>query len=404
MLKNFLIFSKIVILCVLIFKPVFSKTATGTIDFQTWLEKFKLEAISRNISKSTILRTFEGVKPIARVIELDRHQSEFILSLGKYLSRSVTKSRITQGRKLLKKNTTLLNRIAAKYKVQPRFLVSFWGLETNFGSYTGVFPVVSALVTLAHDRRRPKFFRKQLFALLELIEEGHIDHKVKGSWAGAMGNHQFIPTTYRDFANDFDGDGKVDLWGSKPDTFASAANYLNKVGWDQNRNWGRQVSLPNNFSYQLTGLNIQKKLSDWSKLGVVRADGSKLPLADITASLILPAGYKGPAFLVYKNFRKILIWNRSIFYALAVGILADKIDGRKGLETIALPAIPNYSISRKQIMTMQRKLTLKGFNTHGIDGKLGPKTRQAIRSFQKELNLPQDGFPTISLLQYLKKN
>ena len=219
-----------------------------------------------------------------------------------------------------------------------------------------------------------------------------------------MGNHQFIPTTYRDFANDFDGDGKVDLWGSKPDTFASAANYLNKVGWDQNRNWGRQVSLPNNFSYQLTGLNIQKKLSDWSKLGVVRADGSKLPSADITASLLLPAGYKGPAFLVYKNFRKILIWNRSIFYALAVGILADKIDGRKGLETIALPAIPNYSISRKQIMTMQRKLTLKGFNTHGIDGKLGPKTRQAIRSFQKELNLPQDGFPTISLLQYLKKN
>ena len=400
MYKTLKFYSTPLFLLLIFCTPATSKKVQDPPEFTAWLGQLKAEAISRNISAHTLDRSLTGVKPLKRVIELDRRQSEFILPFWNYLSRSVNKERIKRGRELLRENDKLLNLIYAKYKIQPRFLISFWVVETNFGSFTGVFPVVSALVTLAHDRRRSGFFRTQLFALLELIDKGHMSPNVKGSWAGAMGNHQFLPTTYRDYAKDFDGDGKLDLWGSKADTFASAANYLKRVGWDSSKSWGREVKLPPQFRYQLSGLKIEKELSEWEKLGIRKANGKKLPKVAIKASLILPAGYKGPAFLVYSNFRKILVWNRSVFYALAVGILADRIIGNGAL--ITPPKVKDHVISRQNITEMQKKLTSKGFNTNGVDGILGPQTREAIRSYQKQLNLPQDGYPTRELLEKLK--
>ena len=209
--------------------------------FGPWLEELKQEARTRGIRADVIEQTMSNAKQIPRVLELDRSQPEFTQTFWSYLNRSVNENRIQKGKALLIKHQKLLDKVHKKYGVPPRFLVAFWGLESNFGQYTGVFPIVDALVTLAHDRRRSDFFREQLLALLGLINSGDIAPGTKASWAGAMGNHQFIPTTYRDFAVDFNGDGTRDLWNSLPDIFASAANYLKGAGWQKDWTWGREV-------------------------------------------------------------------------------------------------------------------------------------------------------------------
>ncbi len=368
--------------------------------FTPWLNDLKAEAQGRGISENLLERALNGVTPIERVIELDRRQPEFSMTFWTYLTKSVSAARIKKGQEMLIKHKTLLAKVSKKLGIQPRFLVSFWGLESNFGKYTGVFPVVGALVTLAHDRRRSKFFREQLLAVLELIDEGNFPLSVKGSWAGAMGNHQFIPTTYRDFAVDFDGDGKRNLWSSLPDIFASAANYLGRSGWDSKKTWGREVKLPKTIDFALTGLDVRKSLADWQKLGVRRADGGRLPDVDIEASIILPSGYQGPAFLIYKNFRTIMVWNRSIYYALAVGHLADRLVG--GGKLIAKQPKVDKPLSRQDVMDMQSRLTAVGFDTDGIDGRVGPMTRKAIKAFQASVYLPADGFPSMGLLERLR--
>ena len=223
---------KIAVIAVMVFSMVMvswpsnSKNVAPPPPFDQWLQSLKAEAISLGVKRTTVNQALDGILPIPRIIDLDRSQPEFTLTLGSYFSKAVTSKRIAKGREMLEKHAVLLRRVYEKFGVQPRFIVAFWGLESNFGQYTGVFPVVNALVTLSHDRRRSSFFREQLLAVLQLIDKGHFPIDVKGSWAGAMGNHQFIPTTYRDFAVDFDGDGIRDLWNSLPDIFASAANYL----------------------------------------------------------------------------------------------------------------------------------------------------------------------------------
>ncbi len=367
--------------------------------FEEWLAELKVEAKSRGISEAFLDRALRGIKPITRVIELDRRQPEFSLTFWSYMPKAVNDARVKKGREMLVKHKVLLEKVSKKLGVQPRFLVSFWGLESNFGKYTGVFPVVGALVTLAHDRRRARFFREQLLTALKLMDQGHFPADVKGSWAGAMGNHQFIPTTYRDFAIDGDGDGKRNLWNSLPDIFSSAANYLGRSGWDAKRTWGREVKLPKGLDLSLTGLEIRKSLADWQKLGIRRMNGGNLPTVEIDASVILPAGYQGPAFLVYKNFRTIMVWNRSIYYALAVGHLADRLAG--GGRLVTKPPENDRPLSRQDVMDIQRRLLAKGFDTGGIDGRIGPMTRKAIKAYQQSVYLPADGYPSMGLLERL---
>lgn len=374
--------------------------AEPQVPFAEWLEGVRKEARAKGIAPSLLDSALSGIRPIKRVIELDRKQPEFTLTFWAYLNKSINALRIQRGREMLAKHRGLLQKAARKFGVQPRFIVAFWGLESNYGKHTGAFPLIGAVATLAHDPRRNKFFRAQLMAALTIMNRGDVDVRAKGSWAGAMGNFQFIPTTYRDFAVDGDGDGRRDLWNSYPDMFNSAANYLSRSGWRRGWSWGREVALPGGFYFENSGLRVRKTLKEWSALGVKRIDGGGLPQEDVKASIVLPAGFGGPAFLVYRNFRTILNWNRSILYAIAVGHLADRLIGGGPFKS-KRPS-KEVPLSRADVKDLQRLLTARGFETGGSDGVIGPKTRSAIKAFQKSAHLPPDGFPTIGLLERLR--
>ena len=298
-------------------------------NFAEWLAALKAEAMGKGISESTIQAAFTDLRPLDRVIELDRNQPEFKKDFRSYLKMTVTPSRISRGRRLLNEHRDLLEKIRERYGVQPQFLVAIWGLESHFGTYIGTFPVISAVATLAFDARRSAFFRAELLNALTILDEGHIDvPNMYGSWAGAMGQLQFMPSTFVRFAVDEDNDGSKDIWRSLPDVFASAANFLSSYGWNGDYTWGREVTAPSGLDHALYGMNTQKRLAEWQEIGIRRVNGDDLPGADINASLIRPSGSSGPAFLVYNNYRAILRWNHSHLYALAVCRLSDKLAGR----------------------------------------------------------------------------
>jgi membrane-bound lytic murein transglycosylase B len=369
-------------------------------DFSEWLEGLRQEARAKGISEAILHEALDDLHPIPRVIELDRRQPEFTQSFWRYLDARVTEGRIERGRMLLELHAELLDSIEKQYGVQPRFLVAFWGLETNFGDYLGSFPVIGSLATLAHDPRRSDFFRSELLAALSILDDGHITAKeMFGSWAGAMGQPQFMPSTFVRFAVDADGDGRRDIWHSLPDVFASAANFLSESGWQGDKTWGREVRLPPGFNLELTGLAIEKNLAAWQILGVRKINGNDLPRVNMKASLILPAGHAGPAFLVYNNYRTTLQWNRSDLYAIAVGHLADRIAGKNPLATLR-PA-SEQRLSRNQVEKMQELLSAQGFDPGPIDGVIGSQTREAIKEFQRTAKLPADGHPTPELLEVL---
>lgn len=302
--------------------------ASASQDFAAWLDGVRAEALAAGISNATLDAALTGIEPIPRVIELDRRQPEFTLTLEQYLGRVVSTARIEKGRAKLAENKPLLEEVAARFGVQPRFVVALWGIETDFGRIDGGFPVVPALATLAFDGRRSAYFRKELMNALRILDQGHITpDRMKGSWAGAMGQSQFMPSSFLNFAVDYDGDGRRDLWTSRPDVFASASNYLARSGWQGDQTWGREVRLPAGFDGALEGPKTRKPLGEWQTLGVRRADGSDLPQRDLPASILRPAGADGPAYLIYDNFHVILKWNRSNFFALAVGRLADSLKG-----------------------------------------------------------------------------
>ncbi len=303
------------------------KAQETTPDFATWLEALKAEATAAGIRAEILEEAFAGVEPLPRVIELDRSQPEFTTTFADYIGKRVNEQRISRGKELLAEHAKVLDRVRAKYGVPPRFIVALWGLETNYGGYTGGFSVIAALATLAHDGRRSAYFREQLLAALRILDEGHITaDAMQGSWAGAMGQSQFMPTSFTNYAVDFDGDGRRDIWGTHADVFASAANYLKQSGWRSGEIWGRRVALPAAFDESVAGLETAKSLADWQALGVRRADGSALPnVAGMEASVVLPGGAGGPAYLVYNNYRTIMRWNRSHFFATSVGLLADRL-------------------------------------------------------------------------------
>jgi membrane-bound lytic murein transglycosylase B len=295
-------------------------------DFSGWLNRVKDEARASGISEATISIALNGITPVPRVIELDRNQPESTLRFEEYLARIVSEKRVQEGRALMAENAALLQRVSQQFGVQPHFIVALWGVESDYGRLTGNFNVLAALATLAYDGRRSSYFRKELLQALKIVDEGHISPAaMTGSWAGAMGQNQFMPSSFLDFAVDFDGDGRRDIWSSRADVFASIANYLSRSGWNGNQSWGRQVRLPAGFDQSIIGLEQRRSIAEWSRLGVIQADGSPLPPADQQASVAQPAGRGGAVYLVYDNYRTILRWNRSLYFATAVGLLADRL-------------------------------------------------------------------------------
>ncbi|MFQ5953451.1 MAG: lytic transglycosylase domain-containing protein [Kiloniellales bacterium] len=295
--------------------------------FQPWLEGVRREAEELGISRDTIAAALGNVAPIPRVIELDRHQLEFTLSLEDYLAHIVSDRRVEDGRTRLRANRELIQRIAAEFGVQPRFIIALWGIESNYGADTGEFPVIGALVTLAHDGRRSSYFRNELFNAMRILDAGHVTvEAMTGSWAGAMGQSQFMPSSFLEFAVDYDGDGRRDIWTSKADVFASIANYLANYGWRSDITWGRMVRLPPEFDLRHASLDRFKTLGAWQALGVRREDGRDLPIRQLAAALVVPDSEGGgPAYLVYDNFQALMKWNPSTFFATAVGHLSDRI-------------------------------------------------------------------------------
>ena len=301
-------------------------------DFASWVQDLRAEARQKGISDDVLDQALNGIAPLPRVIELDRSQPEFKLTFEEYLGKVVSPTRKRVAAEKLNEHNKLLTEIAAKYGVQKRFLVTFWGVETSFGRYLGSFNVPQALVTLAYDGRRSAYFRKELFNALTILEEGHISAAaMKGSWAGAMGQSQFMPSSFVNYAVDWDGDGKRDIWATKADVFASSANYLAKAGWRDDITWGRAVALPSDGKINgkaapaLAEAKTKMLLGQWAKAGVKSVDGSALPKRPLQARLVMPAGDAGSAYLVYSNFDSILAWNRSNYYALAIGILSDTL-------------------------------------------------------------------------------
>lgn len=362
-------------------------------EFAAWLEGVRQEALARGISPATLDRVLTGLRPIPEVMALDQRQPEFVDTFLDYLDRRVTPNRIEEGRKQLEQHRALLAEIEQRYGVPPHILVALWGLETNYGQHLGDYPVPAALATLAFDHRRSQFFREQLFAALAILEADHITPEaMRGSWAGAMGQLQFMPTTFIGYAVDADGDGRKDLWHSLPDAFASAANYLRRLGWRSGEIWGQEVRLPDDFDWTLARLDLTKPVNAWSAMGVRQADGSPLPHSKLAGAIVLPQGHKGPAFLVYPNFKLIMRWNRSLNYALAVGHLADRL---RGLPQLRLgQAARHERLTRQQVVDLQRQLKALGFEPGLADGIIGARTRTAIKAFQRSVGLPQDGYPS----------
>ena len=294
--------------------------------FDRWVQELKAEALDRGISPALLDQAFQDVKPLPRVLELDRKQPESTMTFLRYQRHVISPQRIQDGRKMLTRHRDVLREVGQYYGVPPRFIVALWGIETSYGRNTGGFNVIEALATLAYDGRRSAYFRGELLNALQILQDGHATlPTMKGSWAGAMGQSQFMPSSFLKLAVDFDGDGRKDIWTTYADIFASAANYLSQSGWRPRETWGRRVKLPEGFDAGGTGLKIVKPISTWQQLGVRRPNGRNLPVASMKGSVILPNKTLSPAFLVYHNFRVIMKWNRSIYFATSVGLLADAI-------------------------------------------------------------------------------
>jgi len=330
MQKNSLVNKKILALIVfvsLVFSVFFvTEVWSGQEPFDRWLDEFRAEALQAGISEMTLGSALVNVQPQQRILESDRNQPEFKRTLDQYLNNAINQVRIKKGRKLLRDNWELFAAIDKEFPVQSRFLVALWGIETNFGSNQGNVSIIQALVTLAYDTRRSAYFRRELLDALRIIDiKAASLTQMKGSWAGAMGQVQFMPSVFLQNAVDLNKDGKRDLWESREDALASAAKYLGSLGWKRHWNWGREVEVPEELNPKFQGLNTRLLLSDWQDKGVRSLGGAGLPAVHVKASLIQPDGPEGRSFLVYNNYRKILSWNRSHNFAIAVGLLADQI-------------------------------------------------------------------------------
>jgi membrane-bound lytic murein transglycosylase B len=362
-------------------------------EFAACTLRLKQEADAAGISTTVRDDVLDNVQWVERVIELDRQQPEFTTTFADYYGKRVTPTRVEKGRKMLATHRELLHKISDQYGVPPHYLVSFWGLETNFGGYLGKMAIPDSLATLACDERRSKFFSAELISAMRIIEAGDVTRQsMTGSWAGAMGHVQFMPSAFLRYATDGDGDGRRDLWGSIPDAMASAGNFLKSLGWQPGLRWGREVILPAGFDYAQATRKVRKPLREWSDAGITDAFGKRLPRVELAGAILVPGGAAGPAFVVYENFDVIMRWNRSEFYAIAVGRLADRIAGAGKLQR------PTQSdglrLSRAKVLTLQTQLNALGYDSGRPDGIFGSGTRQALRAFQSANQMIADGYPS----------
>ncbi|QVM97386.1 lytic murein transglycosylase [Pseudomonas sp. SORT22] len=372
--------------------------------FAQWQAGFRQQALQAGINASTFDRAFLGVTPDMDVIKADRSQPEFTRPVWEYLDGALSPLRVRNGKGLLEKHAELLSQIEQRYGVDRNVLVSVWGMESNFGQFQGNKSVIRSLATLAYEGRRPAFAQAQLIAALQILQNGDIQpDAMKGSWAGAMGQTQFIPTTYNTHAVDFDGDGRRDIWNSSADALASTAHYLQSSGWKRGEPWGFEVLLVPGFDYWLADGSQRKPVSEWLQMGLKLPAGVRLPAGSeqLSAALLLPAGYRGPAFLVLDNFRAILKYNNSSSYAMAVGLLGQRFDG-SGYIAGSWPK-DDLPLSRSERVELQTLLSARNYDAGAADGIIGANTRKAIRSAQQALGWPADGYPTHKLLDSLRQ-
>lgn len=379
-------------------------TATGTpAGFQHWLQGFAPRARAAGISPATLDRAFQGIRYNTTVIDKDRNQSEFVKPIWTYLDSAVSDERIGKGLVALHRHSQLLDRIETTYRVEREVVVAVWGIESSYGRNRGDIPVIESLATLAHDGRRGAFFEAQLIDALRILQSGDVDPRhFTGSWAGAMGHTQFIPSSYHSFAVDFDCDGRRDIWSDEPtDALASTAAYLAQSGWLTGKPWGVEVTLPAGFDYGLTGDRHPRDTSAWHALGLKGADGRPLP-DNGPASVLLPAGAGGAAFLIYSNFHVIERYNAADAYVIAIGHLSDRLRG--GGPIRARWPRSDRPLSHAERLELQERLTRAGYDTGGGDGRIGPKTLAALRAFQRAVGLAPDGYPGPDLLEHLRKS
>ncbi|MEM1430610.1 MAG: lytic murein transglycosylase [Pseudomonadota bacterium] len=382
-------------------RAVITPVSTGAAGFDRWIAEFKRTARRKGISAQVVEAAFAGISYNRDAVRLDRNQAEFSKTIWDYLDGAVSSSRVSNGRAAYRANQSALQAIERKYGVPAQVVVAVWGMETSYGSYRGSSDVIGALATLAYDGRRAAFFEAQLLAALEIIEDGDISPRaMRGSWAGAMGHTQFMPDSYLSYAVDFTGDGRRNIWGQDPtDALASTANYLAKKGWVKGQPWGVEVQLPPGFDYGLTGRDTKKSPRQWARLGVRAMDGRAVS-ANGRASIILPAGAQGIALMVFKNFEVIERYNPADAYVIGVGHLADRIVGGPGFQGGWPRGDRALHVSERR--ELQERLTRAGFDTKGVDGRIGPNTEAAIRAFQKRAGLVPDGYASADLLATLR--
>lgn len=370
-------------------------------DFQNWLVEFRKRATAQGISPATLDRAFEGVVYDPEVVRRDQNQSEFTKTIWQYLDSAVSDKRIASGITKLRNLSRRLEDIEAKYGVDKEVLLAVWGMESSYGTYRGDMDVVRSLSTLAFDGRRGRFFESQLIAALEILQSGDIpSRQMTGSWAGAMGHTQFIPTSYLAYAVDFTGDGKRNIWSDDPtDALASTAAYLARFGWVLGQPWGVEVILPKDFNYSLANRSITKDPVDWALLGVKDIDGQPVP-SHGQAAILLPAGGSGAAFMIFKNFSVIERYNAADAYVIGVGHLSDRLRGGKPIQ--AQWPTEDRSLTFDERQEMQVLLTRQGFSTQGADGRIGPNTIAAVRAYQVANGLMPDGYASLSLLKRLR--
>ncbi|NNE79034.1 MAG: lytic murein transglycosylase [Silicimonas sp.] len=380
---------------------VLAQANSSNIAFERWIDRFRGRARSAGIRDAVFNAAFQGVRYNANVIQKDRNQSEFTKQIWEYLDSAASETRVKNGRAALRQNKRLLGEIEARYGVEAEVVAAIWGLESAYGSFRGSEPLIEALATLAFDGRRGRFFESQLIAALKIIQAGDVPpRRMTGSWAGAMGHTQFIPTSYLSYAVDFRGDGKRDIWSDDPtDALASTAAYLKRFGWRKGQPWGVEVTLPRGFNYGLTGERVKKSPGDWAALGVRDTRGARVPNHG-RASILLPAGAQGAAFMIFDNFHVIERYNTADAYVIGVGHLSDRIAGAGPLQSGWPRGDRNLRFVEKK--EMQRLLTRRGFNTDGVDGIIGPNTIQAIRRFQSSVGLVPDGYASYEILKRLR--
>jgi lytic murein transglycosylase len=391
------LFGSAVIAAALLLGPsAHAQTCNPTQSFEAWLQNFKRDAAAAGINQRTLSVALDGISYDPSIVRRDRAQGVFSQSFLEFAGRMVAPYRLEKGASLIRKHHAIFQRVEKEYGVPAPVIVGFWGLETDFGSNSGNSPILRSLATLAYDCRRPDMFREQLLASLKVIQRGDLTpEEMVGAWAGEIGQTQFLPAHYYEFGVDYDGDGRVDLRHSVPDVLASTAKLLVFHGWKRGQPWLQEVSVPERMSWQEADIAIQHPRSKWASWGVTLPGGRPLPSDNMNASLLLPMGRNGPAFLAYDNFKVYTEWNQSIVYAITASYFATRLAGAPALNKGRAEVHP---FNAQQVMELQRLLTKHGWPVGEIDGKLGLQTRQAVKQAQLKFGLPADSYPTTELL------